>query len=122
LDVGLKSAWVFALFASSAAIQDAAEKQKTRARARQIAVEAQKLGDESRLLQIVLSIPEDGGVEPSSSNREVDEAMRIAEDHFVHGKYDKAIESYQNVLELDPRNYEATVFTGDVYYKDGEVR
>jgi Tfp pilus assembly protein PilF len=69
------------------------------------------------LLQVVLEVPEDGA-EPAFSNRkEVDDAMKAAEADFSRGDLDKARQGYLQALLLDPQNYEAALFIGDVYFK-----
>jgi len=65
----------------------------------------------------MLELPEDGSEPRFSERPEVDEAMKAAEADFARGDMDKAREGYLRVLLLDPNNYNAALFTGDVYYK-----
>jgi tetratricopeptide (TPR) repeat protein len=116
-DIPIHERWAFSTMAYSAALKDPAERVKARARARKLAVEAQKLGDNSPLLQVILELPEDGSEKAMSDRKEVDEAMQAGEAEFVHGNYDKARENYLRALLLDPNEYEAALFTGDVYFK-----
>jgi hypothetical protein len=64
-----------------------------------------------------LDIPEDGSERPFSDNKEVEQAMNAAEAAFGRGSYDAAIELYRKVLALDPKQYFAATFIGDVYFK-----
>lgn len=93
-------------------------RKKSRARARSLLVKAQQLGDNSNLIQILLGmIPEDGGENPFSPSKEVNDAMQQAEADFSRGDFDKAREGYLRALLLDPKNYSAALFMGDVYFK-----
>src|SRR5205807_6320755 len=101
----------------AATLSDTIERKKARARARTIALQLKEAGDTSNLLQLMLALPDDGS-EPSFSDRkEVDDAMKGAEADFTRGDLDKAREGYLRALLLDPGNYEAALFIGDVYFK-----
>jgi len=116
-DSVIKEAWAFSVMAYAASLSDADLRKKARVRARSIALEAKKLGDTSYLLQSILLVPEDGSEPAFSDRKEVDDAMKKAEADFVRGDLDKAREGYLRALILDPQNYEAALFTGDVYFK-----
>jgi len=116
-DIVVKERLGFATLAYAASLKDSELRKKTRVRARYIALEAKKLGDNSGLLQVILDVPEDGS-EPSFSNRkEVDDVMKAAEADFVRGDMENARDGYLRALVLDPKNYEAALFIGDVYFK-----
>lgn len=116
-DGAVKEAWAFSVMAYAATLSDPELRRKARVRARTIALQAKPLGGTSSILQVVLSLPEDGS-EPSFSDRkEVDDVMRAAEADFVRGEFDKAREGYIHALLLDPKNYDAALFIGDVYFK-----
>ena len=116
-DVVVRERWAFATLLYAGTLADLEQRTRARIRARKIALEAQKLGDNSPLLQTALEVPEDGS-EPAFSNRkEVDEAMKAAEADFARGDYDKAREGYIRALLLEPNNYDAPLFIGDVYFK-----
>src|SRR4030095_11974363 len=116
-DVVIKERWAFATLSYAATLTDTELRKKARIRGRKIALDAQKLGDNSPLLQTMLELPEDGS-EPNFSERaEVDQAMKAAEADFSRGDLDKAREGYLRALLLDPQNYNAALFTGDVYFK-----
>ena len=74
-DILVKERWAFATLVYSATLTDADQRKKTRVRARNIALDAQKLGDNSPLLQNALDVPEDGSEPLFSSRPEVDAAM-----------------------------------------------
>jgi tetratricopeptide (TPR) repeat protein len=116
-DAAVKEWWAFSIMAYANTLSDPELRKKARVRARGIAMQAKQLGDNSNLLQVVLEVPEDGS-EPAFSNRkEVDDAMKAAEADFSRGDLDKAREGYLQALLLDPNNYEAALFIGDVYFK-----
>lgn len=116
-DVVVKECWAFSVMAYASTLADPDLRKKTRIRARTIALQAKQLGDTSSLLQAVLELPEDGSQPPFSNRKEVDDAMKAAEADFVRGNFDKARDGYLQVLILDPKNYEAALFMGDVYFK-----
>jgi TolA-binding protein len=116
-DAAIKEGWAFSVMGYAATLSDPELRRKARIRARNIALQAQQLGDNSSLLQVVLGLPEDGSEGVFSERKEVDDAMKAAEADFVRGDYDKAQNGYLHVLMLDPNNYEAAVFMGDVYFK-----
>jgi len=117
-DPAMYEFWAWSMFEYSATLPDLDQRKRVRARARTIAVKAKDLGDNSQLLQLMLEQPEDGGSDVKfSDRREVDEAMKTAEADFVRGEMDKARQGYLRVLLMDPNNYDAALFIGDVYFK-----
>ena len=116
-ETALKASWAFAILAYSATLKDPELRKNGRLRARNIALQAQKQGDTSATVQLVLQIPEDGSDPVFSDRKEVDDAMKSAEADFVRGDLDKARTGYLHALLLDPKNYSAALFIGDVYFK-----
>jgi len=106
----------------TAYLKDAAARKQARARGRELLLQAQKLGADNALLRAMLDeVPNDGGDDTTfSTKKEVDEAMREGEGAFANGNFPKAIEMYQRALLLDPKLYEAALFTGDVYFKTAD--
>jgi tetratricopeptide (TPR) repeat protein len=106
----------------TAYLKDAAARKQARARGRELLLKAQKLGADNLLLKAMLEeVPIDGGDDTAfSTKKEVDEAMREGEGAFASGNFPKAIEMYQRALLLDPKLYEAALFTGDVYFKTAD--
>jgi tetratricopeptide (TPR) repeat protein len=117
-DPGLWEGWGVSTLGYSQTLPDADLRKKARARARSFLIKAKELGDTSNLMQILLGmIPEDGGENSFSPRKEVNDVMQQAEADFSRGDYDKAREGYLHALLLEPKNYSAALFLGDVYYK-----
>jgi tetratricopeptide (TPR) repeat protein len=116
-DTQIREAWAFSVFGYSATISDPETRRKARVRARSIAVQAQKMGDNSHILQVMLGMPEDGSEGAFSNRKDVDDAMKSAEADFARGDLDKAREGYLRASLLDPNSYEAALFIGDTYFK-----
>lgn len=108
-----------AVFVNSVTLTDAEARKQARRRARAIAVRLQEQqGEVSNLMKMLLELPEDGS-EPAgfSSRKEVDEAMKEGEAAFARGDFKKALAAYERALKLDPQQYYAALFIGDVYFK-----
>jgi len=116
-DFVVKEHWAYCILEYSATLSNPVDRKRERVRARTIGLEAKQLGDQSDIMQILTSIPEDGSEPKFSERKDVDDAMKSAESSFAKGNLDEAREGYQHVLELDPKNYEAALFVGDVYFK-----
>jgi tetratricopeptide (TPR) repeat protein len=117
-DFVVKEHWAYCMLEYSKTVTRPDERKRARLRARQLALEAKKLGDEGELLQVLLSIPEDGSDLRFSERADVDEAMKAAEASRAKGDLDRARQGYLHVLELDPKNYDATVYVGDAYFSE----
>jgi tetratricopeptide (TPR) repeat protein len=117
-DFVVKEHWAYCVLEYSKTLTDPAARKTARVHARTLALEAQKSGDQSDLLQELVSIPEDGSELKFSDRPDVDTAMKAAEAERVKGNLDKAQQGYLHVLELDPKNYDATVYVGDVYFSE----
>ncbi len=116
-DIAGRERWAWCIFAYAATIPDPETRKKARVRARAIALQAKGMGDNSQILQVMLEAPEDGSEPTFSQRKEVDDAMKAAEADFARGDLEKARQGYQRVVLLDPTNYEAALFAGDVYFK-----
>jgi tetratricopeptide (TPR) repeat protein len=119
-DVLVLEALAFAVFSNAAAIADDQARKQERVRARKLAEEAQKLGDTSNLLKVLLEEPADGSEVKYSGHAEVEASMRQGEAAFAKGDFDAALAAYKRALELDPKQYFAALFVGDVYFKQKE--
>ena len=86
-------------------------------KSRQAFVKAKQLGSTEDILDALIeSMPADGVVGGKfSKNEEAENAMNEAEGFFSQGKFDEALAEYQKALKLDPKIYEAALFSGDVY-------
>ena len=117
-DAVVQEALGFALMMKTNVISDPADRKQTRLRARAAGLKAHELGDDSQLDQLLLELPEDGSdPAPFSNSKEVDAAMRAAEAAFAEHRYEDALAGYQKALALDPHQYAAALFIGDVYFK-----
>ncbi len=106
-----------ALVATAARDRDPERRKTAYQRARSFFVRAKELGQASDyVLAMIEQIPESGEVPPFSVNQDVDAAMREGEEAFASGDYTKALNAYQRALQLDPKSYEAALFTGDIYF------
>src|SRR5215469_16526541 len=88
-DIVIRERWAFSALFYAATLNNPEQRKKARVRARAVALEAQKLGDNSQLWMSALEVPEDGSEGIFSKTPEVDAAMRSAEANFARGEYDK---------------------------------
>jgi tetratricopeptide (TPR) repeat protein len=116
-DVAVLERLSFATLVHSATFANEADRKLERARARKLADEAKAAGDDSNLLKVVLSVPQDGGEMAFAGTAEVQAMMQEGEAAFAKGDMDAAIAAYGRALALDPHQYDAALFTGDVYFK-----
>jgi tetratricopeptide (TPR) repeat protein len=116
-DVAVLERLSFATLAYSATLANESDRKAERARARKLADEARAAGDNSNLLNIVLSVPEDGGEMAFAGTAELQAIMQQGEAAFAKGDMDAAIAAYARALVLDPHQYNAALFTGDAYFK-----
>jgi tetratricopeptide (TPR) repeat protein len=114
--------FAFTLLGKAANTPDAAERQKLRVRARTAFIKAKELGNDSPLVEgLIGSIPPDGSdAGKYSANKQAEEFMRRGEAAFSSGKMDEAFAAYQNALKLDPKIYEAALYSGDVFTHQGK--
>jgi tetratricopeptide (TPR) repeat protein len=117
-DYVVKEHWAYCILEYSSTLRDPEARKRARIQARTLGLETQKSGDQSDLLQTLVAIPEDGSEAKFSDRTDVNDGMKTAEADFARGDFDKAREGYKKVLDLDPKNYDATLFVGDVYFKE----
>jgi tetratricopeptide (TPR) repeat protein len=87
-------------------------------RARRELLEAQRLGDDTQIVRVLLTmLPEDGSEPSFSDRRDVDAAMQEGEAAFARGDLDAAESAYRRALLLDPKQYYAALFIGDVNFR-----
>lgn len=111
-----------ALVASATTNKDKEAAKRDFKRARELAERAQKLGDNSELVQMLLArIPADGQLADEKPRTPAQEALYAGESAFTSGEMEKAIAEYERALQLDPKLYEAPLFIGDVYFKMGKL-
>jgi tetratricopeptide (TPR) repeat protein len=111
----------FALLGQANNTKDKAARKQIRARARTAFVKAKELGKQEPIVDaFISSLPPDGSEASFSQNEQADQAMRDAEAVFSQGKMDEALALYQKALKLDPKIYEAALFSGDAYLKKND--
>jgi tetratricopeptide (TPR) repeat protein len=112
----------FALIAQANNTKDETVQRKLRIRARQEFIKAKELGTTDPLVEALIhSIPDDGSAGSGFSQSIKANALMIeAEALFSQGKLAEALDSYQAALKLDPKLYEAALFSGDVYNERGD--
>lgn len=115
-DFVVKEHWAYCILEYSKTLPNPEARKRARLQARSLGLEAKKEGDEGELLEVLLSIPPDGSELKFSDRPDVDEAMKSAEASRARGDLDQAREGYLRVLQLDPKNYDATVYVGDAYF------
>jgi len=103
-------------------INDPEARKQTVLRARGILLHAKELGDNSNYLTVLLEkLPADGELTGSSGRHDVDDALREGEAAFAKSDYSTALAAYQRVAQLDPTNYDAPLFSGDVYFRMNQM-
>ena len=121
----VSEALAFAIFNVALPDKDLERRKTMMIRARQLAEKAQKLGDNSQLLQVLLgSIPPNGEVPPiipAAKSTPATDALAEGEAAFSRGELDLAITHYERAFKLDPTLYEAPLFIGDAYFKMGKL-
>jgi tetratricopeptide (TPR) repeat protein len=107
----------FALMAQTNVTANAEAQRALRMRAREQFIKARETGDKHPVTEALIeSIPPDGGQAGSfSQNKQASAFMDEGEAFFSQGKLDEALADYQKALVLDPKLYDAAVFSGDVY-------
>ena len=102
----------------AATLTDQAAAGKERLRARDLLEQAWDLGNTSplamNLAQILKQLPESGDIK-FSDNAQVEQFMRAGEAAFSRRDFDEALKDYSKVLDLEPTNYSAALFTGNTY-------
>lgn len=112
----------FALIAQANTMKDESARKAIRIRARNAFIKAKELGNTEPVLDaLIQSTPPDGSEgKRFSENAEADKLMMEAEAVFAQGKLDDALKNYQRAFQLDPKLYEAALFSGDVYTQRGD--
>lgn len=112
----------FALLAKSVNSKDKAERKSLRLRARGSFIKAKAMGKTDNVVDaFIQSIPADGGESQGfSGNEEANSLMEAGEKAFTAGKIDEALVAYQKAHRLDPKIYEAALFSGDMYLRKNE--
>jgi tetratricopeptide (TPR) repeat protein len=122
-DVKVMSTLAICLTMHASTISEAAARKQQRIRAHKLAKTAREMGDSSEEVTLVLESTSENGDEPTgfSKRKEVEDAMREGEAAFMANESEKALAAYGRALRLDPKQYYAALFSGDVYYKQGKM-
>ena len=107
--------------AATLADQQAAARE--RFRAKNLLQEALDFGNNSplaqNLRQLLGALPVDGAIQ-FSENPGIERAMLAGEAAFSRRDFAEALKDYARVLEMDPNNYAAVLFTGNTYHKQND--
>lgn len=109
----------FALLGKAVNTTDKEAKKALKVRARSEFIKAKELGrNDNVVLAFIQSLPPDGS-EPKgfSENEEANALMEEGEKAFTEGRIDAALGLYQKALKLDPKIYEAALFSGDMFVR-----
>jgi tetratricopeptide (TPR) repeat protein len=114
----------FALIAQANITKDGEARKALRLRARSSFIKAKDLGNNEPVVDaLIQNIPPDGSEGKAfSQNADANNLMTEAEALFSQGKLDDALRNYQRALQLDPKLYEAALFSGDVYTQRGDFQ
>ena len=107
----------FGLLAQAKNTNDEATANKLRVRARAAFVKSKELGEKDAIVDALIGSIAPDGTEGGkfSINAQADKLMQSAEADFARGALGDALAKYQKALQLDPKIYEAALFSGDVY-------
>lgn len=109
------------IHANATGLKSLEERKAERLRARKTMLRSRELGNNSNMVKIMLEdTPEDGSDVEFSEIKGVDEAMRRGEQAFSAHKLEEAKAAYLQALLIDPKEYHAALFIGDVYFSKKE--
>ncbi len=98
-------------------VKDRAARKEIRLKARRAWLRAKELGVSIPDIDLILaSIKEDGGDRGESDNLLAQSAFDEALQPFVSRDYKTAVAAYEKAATLDPKWYEAALYTGNTYY------
>ncbi|HEX7174779.1 MAG TPA: tetratricopeptide repeat protein [Pyrinomonadaceae bacterium] len=114
----------FALIAQANVTKDDAARKALRVRARNAFIRSKELGIQEPVIEaLIQNTPADGSDGKTfSQHAEANKLMAEAEALFSQGKLDDALGNYQKALQLDPKIYEAALFSGDVHNHRGDFQ
>jgi Flp pilus assembly protein TadD len=119
-DTDVVVALAASLVGQASTLTDRAAAAKERLRAKDLLEKSGSTGPLAKnLLQVLRTMP-DGSEVQFSQNPAVEQAMRAGEAAFSRGDFDEAITNYSKALELEPKNYEATLFIGNSFHRKND--
>jgi tetratricopeptide (TPR) repeat protein len=103
-------------------IGDEAARRTTRVRARSALLKARELGFNHPYIDVMIDSIEPDGADfrRYSANPDINKLMHEGEVLFAARKLDEALAIYTKVLALDPKLYEAAVFSGDAHLHNND--
>jgi tetratricopeptide (TPR) repeat protein len=108
----------------AATLNDPAAIAKERFRAKELLQKAFELGNtsplEENLRQLLGELPANGAIQ-FSTDPAVQQAMIAGEAAFARHEFDKALQQYAQALQLEPRNYDAALFTANTFDRQGNT-
>jgi tetratricopeptide (TPR) repeat protein len=108
----------------AATLNDQAAIAKERLRAKELLQKAFKLGNtsplEENLRQLLGELPADGAIQ-FSADPAVQRAISAGEAAFAQREFDEALRQYAQALKLEPRNYDAALFTANTFDRQGNT-
>ncbi len=108
----------------AATLSDPAAVAKERLRAKELLQKAFELGNtsplEENLRQLLGELPADGAIQ-FSTDPAVQRAMSAGESAFARQEFAEALRQYAQALKLEPRNYDATLFTANTFDRQGDT-
>ncbi len=123
-DTGVLQNLALALAAQAIASKNPELMRQNFRRARELAEQCRKLGDNSQLVQTILEkLPTDEqmAANPPKPNTPAEDALQAGEAAFSSGDFKKALVEYERAEKLDPKLYEAPLFAGDMHYKLNDI-
>jgi tetratricopeptide (TPR) repeat protein len=103
----------------AATLKDPETVKSTRKRGRDLCAKAKKLGSGDYMVRYLLeTMSEDGARGKFSDNETIELALKDGEAAWVKGDLESAKAAYLRAHLLDPSNYEAALFIGDVYFRE----
>lgn len=114
----------YTLELQASASEKPAEQKKLRKRAREALLKAKKLRSTHAMLEPLLEKIRPDGTEIDltfSAHEKAAALMKQAETAFVRHDYDAAYKLYQETLALEPSNYYALLYSGDVHFNRGQL-
>jgi len=108
------------LVSHAATLTDQQAAGKERLRARMLLDKSGSTSVLAQNLQQLLHAMPEGGTIRFSENPAVEQAMVAGEAAFSQGDFDGAIAGYSKALELEPKNYTATLFIGNSFHRKND--
>lgn len=120
-DLLLWERYAVSLLTVASTLPDEAASRQMRLRAKQAFARTRALGNTSALAALGDLILPDGSMPPLARHPDAQSSMTAGEAAFARGEFKEAIGHYLKAVELEPANYNATLFVGDSYFRLKDV-